>query len=178
MARAPRVDIEGIHHVWARGNDRRRIFLDDLDRRAYLAILGLVVRRMRWRCLAYCLMDNHVHLLLELDGATLARGMQRLHGLYGQSFNERHRRAGHIFQGRYGSKLMTSDEQLWWTVAYVANNPVEAGLCGAARDWHWGSHAAVREGSAPPWLDHERVHQLFEGAGGSPEARYAELVGD
>ena len=99
MPRRPREELaDAIHHVYARGNDRRAIYLDDGDRAAYLAMLGRVVVMKGWRCLAYCLMDNHVHLLIETPEPNLGSGMQRLHGLYAQSHNERHGRSGHLFQ--------------------------------------------------------------------------------
>jgi putative transposase len=104
MARKPREETEGgIFHVFARGNRRQRIYLDDVDRRRYLRLLQTVVAEQRWRCLAYCLMENHVHLLVETPAANLAGGMQRLHGWYAESFNARHRHVGHLFQGRYGA---------------------------------------------------------------------------
>ena len=165
----------GIHHVYARGNDRRAVFRDDVDRMSYVLLLGHTVQRMRWRCLSYCLMDNHVHLLVELADATLPAGVQRLHGLYARMFNDRYARAGHVFQGRYGSTVVTSDEQLWWTVAYIVRNPVEAGLCRSPEDWRWSSHAAVLQGTAPPWLDAARLLQSFEAVGGDPLRRYVEL---
>jgi putative transposase len=162
--------------VFARGVDRRAVFFDDDDRRDYLAILGDVVDRMRWHCLAYCLMDNHVHLLIEIDQPNLGRGIQRLHGLYGTTFNERHGRTGHVFQGRYGSTLMTSDAQLWWTISYIAHNPVKAGLCASPAQWQWGSHRCVLEGGAPPWLSIERLLMAFGGLDGDPRRHYAQLT--
>lgn len=165
-----------MHHVYARGNDRRRIYLDNLDRATYLILFARVVRRMRWRCLAYCLMENHVHLLIETPEPNLGAGMQRLHGNYAQTFNERHGRSGHVFQGRYGAVRVTSDEQLWAVVRYIVRNPVEAGLCEHPDDWPWGSHAAVLGESAPSWLDIERLMSCFEAAGGDERLRYAELV--
>ena len=89
--------------MFARGNDRQAIYRDDDDRRLYLDPARRTVARKRWRCLAYCLMDNHVHLLIETPEANLGAGMQWLHGLYGRSFNDRHGRSGHVFQGRYGA---------------------------------------------------------------------------
>ena len=163
--------------MYARGNDRCRIFRDDVDRLGYLGIVGFVAKRMRWSCLSYCLMDNHVHLLVETREPNLARGMQRLHGMHGQAFNERHGRSGHLFQGRYGSTFVTSDEQLWWTIAYIARNPVEAGLSDAPEGWPWSSHSAEARRNAPPWLDAERVLELVGRAGGDPRRRYAELIG-
>ncbi len=167
----------GIHHVYARGNDRRAIFRTDADREDYLLLLGKVVERMRWQCLAYCLMDNHVHLLVEIAEANLAAGIQRLHGLYALSFNERHGGTGHVFEGRYGSVLQTSDEQLWHTISYIVRNPVEAGLCATAAEWAWSSHSAALRGAAPRWMDPARLFRCFEGAGGDARRRYAELVG-
>jgi REP element-mobilizing transposase RayT len=81
-----------VHHVFARGNDRGLIYLDDADRAEYLRLLGQVVRWKRWRCLSFCLMDNHLHLLVETPEANLASGMQWLHGRFAQLFNERHDR--------------------------------------------------------------------------------------
>src|SRR5919198_2592385 len=86
-------------------------------------MLGRVVMRKRWRCLAYCLMDNHVHLLVETVDANLGRGMQRLHSSYAQTFNARHGRSGHVFQGRYGAARMTDDAQLYVAAAYIARTP-------------------------------------------------------
>jgi putative transposase len=178
MPRRPREEVEGgVHHVYARGNDKRAIYLDDDDRAKYLALLGRVVGLTRWRCLAYCLMDNHVHLLIETPEANLGRGMQRLHGLYARAFNDRHGRSGHLFQGRYGGVRSVTDAQLWATVAYVALNPVEAGLCAEAEDWHWGSHAAIVEGRAPDWLDVPRLLSYFDALGGQPRQRYLDLIG-
>jgi putative transposase len=168
----------GVHHVYARGNDRRRIFVDDVDRHGYLALLGVVVASQRWRCLAYCLMDNHVHLLVETPEANLGAGMQRLHGTYGRDFNARHGRSGHVFQGRYGSMLVTADEHLWVAVAYIAANPVEAGVCSGVADWPWSSHTAILDGAAPPWVDLRRLLSYFAEAGGDPWRRYLAAVAE
>jgi putative transposase len=175
MPRKPRLEVAGgIHHVFARGNRRHDIYLDDADYRRYLASLGWVTRWKRWRCLAYCLMPNHVHLLLETPQANLAAGMQYLHGSYASEFNERHGRCGHVFQGRYGSVLMETDEQLWHVAGYIALNPVRAGLCGRPEEWPWSSHAATVGGGGPhAWLDDRRLLSHFEGLGGDARRRYA-----
>jgi REP-associated tyrosine transposase len=164
--------------VFARGNAKQLIFLDDPDRRMYLRMLRWVVKRVRWRCLAYCLMNNHVHLLIETPHANLGSGMQRLHGLYAQTFNDHHGRRGHLFQGRYGSVRMLSDEQLWTTVAYIAINPAAAGLCERPRDWPWSSHAGVTASAFPRWLDVPRLLSFFEGLGPDPRSRYERAVDD
>jgi putative transposase len=177
MARKPREEVAGgIHHVYARGNNRRLIFLNAADRYRYLKLLAGTTARKRWRCLAYCLMDNHVHLLIETPEPNLGAGMQLLHGNYGRAHNDRHGSSGHVFQGRYGSVLVTSDEQLWTTVGYIARNPVEAKLCERPEEWPWSSHAATLGGRAPRWLDVRRLLGYLSGAGGDPLERYAELT--
>jgi REP element-mobilizing transposase RayT len=181
VARHPRLELEaGIHHVYARGNERREIFNDDADRRQYLSRLADAVGRNRWRCLAYCLMPNHVHLLLETTRPNLGTGMRRLHGGYAQAFNARHERSGHLFQGRYGSVRVEDDPQLWVAAAYIAVNPVGAKLCRRPEHWTWSSHKAALDagGAAPRWLDIDRLLWHFGAAGGDPRQRYADFVED
>lgn len=164
-------------HVYARGNDKRLIYRDDVDRRMYLRMLRGTVKQRRWRLLAYCLMENHVHLLVETPDPNLGAGMQRMHGLYAREFNARHRRSGHVFQGRYGAVRITTDEQFWMVAAYVAMNPVEAGLCARPDEWPWSSHSAAVAGDAPPWIDVARLLSYFASAGGDPMERYVAMFG-
>jgi putative transposase len=167
VARRLRYEAEGaLHHVWARGNRRQPIFLDDRDREVYLRLLGEFAGALGWRCLSYCLMRNHVHLLIETPRGNLAIGMQRVHGEYARYFNERHGLTGHVFQGRYGSRRVDSDAQLVLTAAYIALNPVEAGLCERAEAWRWSSFGATSAGSAPGWLDADRLVGYIAGATG------------
>ena len=162
MARQPRENVEGgTYHVYARGNGRQLIYRDPIDRHRYLGMLGQVVRAQRWCCLAYCLMENHVHLLLETPEPNLSPGMQRLHGGYARSFNARHDSVGHVFQGRYGAVRIASDSQLCATAAYIARNPVDAGLCDRPEDWPWSSYCALRESKGYPWLDGPRLLAYF-----------------
>lgn len=178
MPRKHREDVEGgLHHVFARGNGKQRIFLVDSDRLIYLRMLARVIDRMSWRCLAYCLMENHLHLLIETPLANLSAGMQRLHGRYAQDFNERHSRVGHVFQGRFGAVRVRSDEQLWAVAAYIARNPVAAGLCEFAEEWTWSSHAAmIGVRRAPKWLDIPRLESLLGGTTRDPISALAELT--
>lgn len=138
MPRKPRPVLGGgIYHVWARGIDRRDLFADDRDRRAYLAILNDTCEEHGWVRLAYCLMDNHIHLILETPLPNLSQGMRVLHSRYAQRFNLRHDRSGHVFQGRFGCSLIESNKQFIAVTRYVANNPVEAGLCSEPQQWAW-----------------------------------------
>src|SRR3989304_806493 len=98
MARALRIEYpDAVYHVTSRGNARNRIFADDQDRENFLTVLGVVVKRYSWLCHAYCLMDNHYHLMIETPEGNLSRGMRQLNGVYTQKFNKRHGRVGHIF---------------------------------------------------------------------------------
>jgi len=132
-----------IHHVYARGVAGADIYRDDLDRQLYLRFLAEVSERFDWICLAYCLMTNHVHLLVETPEGNLAEGVQSLHGTYAQKFNWRHERAGHLFQGRYGATRITSDAHLHTATMYIVRNPVEAGLCANPGDWRWLHYEAA-----------------------------------
>ena len=177
MPRRPREEEAGaIHHVYARGIDRRALFVDDIDRRRYLALLEHVVAVKRWRCLSYCLMGNHIHLMVETPEPNLGRGMQVLHGDFARDINIRHGRSGHVFQGRFGSKVMRDDDHLWTTARYILRNPVDAGLCKAAEEWRWSSHRGVLEESAPVWLDRPRFLERFGTTGGDPDTVYRALI--
>lgn len=177
MPRSPRIDIAGaIHHVHARGNNRQAIFGDEGDRHAYLALLEGIVLRYGWNCLTYCLMTNHVHLLIETPEPNLADGMRDLHGKYARYFNERHGAVGHLFQRRYGSELITDERYLATVVAYIALNPVAAGLCKRPEAWPWSSHRATLVKRRIRWLATERLLALLGAGKPAHVEHYLELV--
>jgi REP element-mobilizing transposase RayT len=179
MPRKPRRELAGgVFHVFARGVDRRRIFLDDLDRQLYLHLLGGVSRRQEWACLAYCLMENHMHVLLHTPEPNLGAGMRRLNGTYAQAFNERYARSGHLFERRFNDRGIASVRSVVTVAAYIAANPVEAHLVATPEAWRWSSHAALAAGTAPRWLDAERLHALIEAEGGDATERYLAAVAE
>ena len=113
-------------------------------------------------CHAYCLMENHYHLLVETPRANLDDAMQRLNGTYAMRFNRHHERTGHVFQGRYGAKLITDDDYALTVVRYIAANPVQAGLCAAPEEWPWSSYAATAGlASAPSGSSRRRCSSWF-----------------
>jgi len=141
MARPLRIEFPGaVYHVTARGNARAAIFLNDDDRRRFLALLTETAGRRGWTCHAYCLMDNHYHLMLETAAANLGRGMRQINGVYTQRFNRAHDRVGHVFQGRYKAILVEKQAYLLELCRYVVLNPVRAGMVAAPGDWAWSSY--------------------------------------
>ena len=162
--------------MYARGDNRHPVFLDSADRTLYLSLLAREVKRNGWRCLGYCLMLNHLHLVLETPEPNLGIGMHGLQGGYARRFNHRHGRVGHVFQGRYGAVRVKDDAQFAAVVRYVAQNPVEAGYCERPDEWRWGSHRAVVGERWPAWLDAARLLGLLSSGGRDRLARYRALT--
>ncbi|HTR02291.1 MAG TPA: transposase, partial [Thermoanaerobaculia bacterium] len=154
VSRPLRLDFDGaVHHVIARGNERRAIFRDAHDRQRYLDRLGIYAGRLAFVVHAYCLMPNHVHLAVRTGRVPLSRVMLALHGAYAQDFNRRHRRVGHLFQGRYKAFLVEAEEYLACLVRYIHLNPVRARLASTAAAYPWSSARAYSKGRGPLWLD-------------------------
>ena len=144
MTRPLRLQIPGaFYHVTSRGNARADIFWGDSDRHSFLDLLSLVVRRFNWLCYAYCLMDNHYHLLIETPEANISSGMRHLNGVYTQIINRKHNRVGHIFQGRFEAILIEKEHHLLELCRYVVLNPVRAGIINAPEEWVWSSYRAT-----------------------------------
>ena len=142
-------------------------------------MLAQVARRREWRCHAYCLMDNHYHLLLETLDATLGVGMQWLNGTYAQGFNRSGRRTGHLFQGRYHAELVARDAHLLEAARYIVLNPVRASLCDAAEEWEWSSYrGTVGEAPLAPALTTELVLSRFATRPETARARYRAFVAE
>jgi putative transposase len=151
MARPLRLEVPGgVYHVMSRGNERRDIFLDDADRRRFLHTLRSVTERSGVLCHTYCLMGNHYHLLLETPDGNISQAIRQLNGVYAQSFNRRHGRVGHLFQGRFKSKLVEKDTYVLTVSRYIVMNPVRADLVTRPSDWEWSSYLAHVGRVKPP----------------------------
>jgi len=155
MARPLRLEFAGaLYHLTARGNAQAIIFIDDADRHLFLDLLGKEIAQQRWRCFAYCLMDNHYHLLIETPEPNLVAGMRRFNGAYTQAFNRRHARVGHLFQGRYKSIVVDKESYGLELCRYLVLNPVRAGMVKWPEQWRWSSYrATIGKTSIPAWLD-------------------------
>lgn len=130
----------GFYHVMLRGNGRQLIFEDDADRREFLSCLDNAIEREGVSLIAWCLMDNHVHLIIDDPHDRLSTVMYRIGMKYAMYFNNRHQREGHLFEGRFKSSPIESDEYLVQAVRYVLNNPVAAGIS-TLEDYRWSSYA-------------------------------------
>ena len=178
MARALRIEYsDAVYHVTSRGNARNRIFADDQDRENFLAVLGVVVKRYNWLCHAYCLMDNHYHLMIETPDANLSRGMRQLNGVYTQKYNWRHSKTGHIFQGRYKSILVEKENYLLELCRYLVLNPVRANMVEKPEEWKWSSYGATAGiKSVPDYLMVDWILGLFSSKKGEAQKRYRQFV--
>ncbi len=155
MSRPLRIEYPGaLYHVTSRGNRREAIFEDDEDRNHFLYLLGEIYLRFHWKIEAYCLMNNHYHLLVETMDANLSRGMRQLNGVYTQWFNRRHQKVGHVFQGRFKAILVQKESYFLELARYVVLNPVRASAAVNVEDWPWSSyHATIGSTPAPDWMN-------------------------
>jgi putative transposase len=179
MARPLRLLVEnGHYHVTSRTWDRSPLYRNDEDRRAFLDLLEANVERFDWRCLAYCVMDNHFHLLLRTPLANISRGMQRLNSRYAQQYNHWRDRKGPVFEDRFYGALIQREPHLLEVHRYIATNPVRAGRCGDPRKYAWSSHAAIAGlAPAPSFLAVSETRDLFASSlGGEGRVRYLEFV--
>ena len=178
MARPLRIEYDGaLYHVTSRGNEQKAIFKDDGDRALFLTTLGQVSERFHWLCHAYCLMDNHYHLVIETPDGNLSKGMRQLNGVYTQTFNRRHHRVGHLFQGRFKGILVQKESHFLEVCRYVVLNPVRAKAVKHPREWAWSSYRATGGLAAVPrCLTVEEILSHFGQRRGPAQAKYREYV--
>jgi len=180
MARPLRIEYPGaFYHVTCRGNAREKVFFIDPDREMFLELLADVAERFTWRCHAYCQMTNHYHLLIETLKPTLSLGMRQLNGVYTQEFNRRHRRTGHVFQGRFKGILVERDAYLLELARYVVLNPVRAKMVRSARDWPWSSYRATAGfEAAPEFLTTDWLLDQFGASRARAQKAYRKFVSE
>jgi len=178
MARPLRIEYPGaVYHITSRGNARGKIFLDEEDYRGFIDCLCWVVKRFNWILYAYCLMDNHYHLLIETPEGNLSKGMRQLNGTYTQRFNRRHKRVGHVLQGRYRAILVDKDSYLLELSRYIVLNPVRAGIVREPMGWGWSSYKETGGYSRGiPCLTSDWILLQFGRKRVEAEKRYREFV--
>lgn len=180
MTRPLRLQFAGaVYHLTSRGNARQKVFLEDEDRELFLNTLSQVVSRYGWLCHAYCLMDNHYHLLVETPKPNLSLGMRQLNGVYTQLFNRSHRTVGHLFQGRYKAILVEKPAHLLELCRYVVLNPLRVKAKGGVGQWRWSSYRATGGlASVRQFLTVDWVLSQFGERPGQAQRRYRDFVRD
>ena len=165
MPRKARIDAAGaLHHIMIRGIERKPIFKDRYDRKAFLNRLGDVLLDTSTSCYAWVLMSNHIHLLLRTGLDPIATVMRRLLTGYAQQFNRRHERHGHLFQNRYKSILCEEEPYLLQLIRYIHLNPIRAGIVKDLRGlnpYPYSGHAVLMGRQKRPWQDREYVLGYF-----------------
>jgi len=150
---------------------------DDADRELFLGILGRTAERHELVVYAWCLMPNHYHLVVETPRGGLARAIHYLNGVYAQAFNRRHRRVGHLFQGRYKAILVQRESYLLALARYVVLNPVRAGICRRPEEFRWSSYrATIGLDPAPRFLGAAALVSQFGPDAGRAQAGYRRFV--
>ena len=177
MTRPLRIQYPGaFFHITSRGNRRRTIFHDALDCESFLRQLKTCVVRYRWKCISYCLMRNHYHLLVQIQEENLSEGMRDLNGPYAQSFNARHDDVGSVFQARYGGQLVQDEGYLRAAARYIALNPVRAGLTMRPEAYEWSSYGALEGGCDAAFVDPRPLLELLDADDGRARHAFAEMV--
>ncbi|MEQ8175210.1 MAG: transposase [Syntrophomonadaceae bacterium] len=147
----------GVYHIMLRGNERKNIFQDDEDKLRFLEGIEAKHKEAEFAVYAYCLMDNHVHLLLNQKELELASIMKSIAVRYASYYNWKHSREGHVFQDRYKSEVIEDERYLLAAVRYIHNNPVKAGIAASSDGYTWSSYGDYLLGRRHPWLDTDFV---------------------
>lgn len=178
MARPLRIEYAGAHyHVTSRGNERRPVVRDDADRQKRLDWLQRTVETYAWRLHAFVLMDNHDHLFVETPQPNLSAGMQFLNGAYTGYFNRRHRRAGHLFQGRYKAQLVEEEGYYLEVSRYIHLNPVRARCVRRPELYRWSSYRGYHHlRRAVAWVTYRSVLGEFAQDQDKARAAYRRFV--
>ena len=160
MSRQPRLVVGGYpHHIVLRGNNRNAIFYSDEDRRFFIDCLKDAKEKTKSKIYAYCLMTNHVHLLIEPSAEDgLGNMMQSLGRKYVQHINHTYKRTGTLWEGRFRSSLVSKDEYLLACCRYIESNPVRAKMVKDPRDYPWSSFGFRAEGKPDILLDEDPVY--------------------
>lgn len=127
-----------IYHIMLRGNNKEAVFKNDEDKKEILKIMTAKKQQGKYYLYAYCVMDNHIHLIFKEGSDSISRSIKRIGLCYAQYFNKKYQRIGHVFQDRYRSENITTDSYLLSAIRYVHRNPMKAGI-GNMDKYKWSS---------------------------------------
>jgi len=167
----------GVFHVTCRGNNRERIFLDDHDYKRFRSLLRKYREKLDFRLYGYALMPNHVHLLIETTRrASISKIMHCINTAYAMYFNGRHDHVGHVWQGRFHSGIVDTENYLFEVLRYMDLNPVRAEMVRRPEEYPWSSYVRWALGKKDDLVD---MHELYEAFGETDRERqkvYREFV--
>lgn len=179
MPRELRIHYEdAFYHVMLRGNCRERIFFCDEDRVYFLKLLYEGASKYKSLIHSFCLMDNHVHLLMQVTSIPLAKTMHNLSFRFASYINTKKDRVGHLFQGRYKSILVENEEYLLELIRYIHLNPIKARVVNRLNEYKWSSHNAYINQASYSWLTKSYILDLFNKDRKSAVADYDEFMKD
>ena len=163
MARQWRIEYpDALYHILSRGNERRPIFIDTEDRISFLEVIEEMTCRFNVDIYAYVLMNNHYHLLLKTNIGNLSKSMQWFGATYTRRFNVKHKRSGHLFQGRYKSFIIENDIYLLRLSCYIHRNPLRAKMVNRLAGYKWSSYLCYAYGKKHDgWLKTEFILNQF-----------------
>ena len=142
MPRRSRIlSITGVYHIMLRGNEKKDIFLDDKDKSRIIDTIILKRKDGNFELFAFCVMNNHLHLLIKEGKDNIARIIKRIATSYAYYYNKKNKRVGHVFQDRYKSEAIRDDRQLLEVIRYIHNNPVKAGIVKKSSEYRWSSYS-------------------------------------
>lgn len=177
MARPLRIEYPGaVYHVLTRGNNRQAIFRDDADRRVYLAKVRRYCAEKEVELLCYCLLPNHVHLLVQTPQGNLSKLMQAFQTSYTRHFNRRHGRTGHVFEQRYKAFLVDRDNYLLQVSRYIHLNPVAAKFVRRPQAYRWSSYRAYLKDAGEEGLKRDSILGQLTGTRQTQIAQYRAFV--
>ncbi len=177
MARKPRIHVVGgLYHVMLRGNGGEAIFFNDDDRYHFYLLVQEGIERFGHHIHGFCCMTNHVHLAIQMGDIPLSKIMQNLSFRYTRWINQREKRVGHLFQGRYKAILVDGDSYLLELVRYLHLNPVRAGMVSDPIEYPWSGHRAYLGEMQQPWLTTDWVLSQFSRQRAAARRRYAKFI--
>lgn len=157
MARRPRLELAGYHHIVNRGVNRINIFSDTNDKDKFLQIVCKACRVYVVILHDYCLMDNHYHLLVENSQENLSLFMRQINANYAIYYNKKTKRTGHLWQGRYSSWYIMNETYLYQTIRYIEHNPIEAGIVNDITEFEYSLGALILNGNSIPSCSKESI---------------------
>jgi REP element-mobilizing transposase RayT len=177
MPRKTRVELAGgLHHVTTKSPSGRLLFVDDRHRRLYLELIAREVREREWSVLTYCLLTNHLHVLVRTPMPDLGLGFKRINEDFARHVNRTRDESGHVFGERFYNSLVSNDRHAVGCLRYIARNPVAAGMCGSADDWPWSAHPALAGLAPPPQFLDVSASYAFLSSDADACAEYRRLV--